>query len=78
MSKGSKQRPGKGYADNWDVIFKKPEPCEHYWVGFCLTTHPPQNVWQCSKCGERSDQARREQQEREQARPYERRKFEGD
>ena len=23
MSKGSKQRPGTGYADNWDRIFKK-------------------------------------------------------
>lgn len=24
MSKGSEQRPGTGYADNWDAIFKKP------------------------------------------------------
>ena len=26
MSKGDKQRPGTGYADNWDRIFKQEAP----------------------------------------------------
>lgn len=26
MSKGDKRRPGTGYADNYDSIFRKPEP----------------------------------------------------
>ena len=28
MSKGSKRRPGKGYEDNWDRIFKKEKKME--------------------------------------------------
>jgi hypothetical protein len=30
MSKGSKQRPGAGYAEGWDAIFRDPPPtpCE--------------------------------------------------
>lgn len=36
MSKGSKQRPGAGYAEGWDTIFRVPlictacntEPCD--------------------------------------------------
>jgi hypothetical protein len=32
MSKGSKQRPGEGYQDNWERIFKgnKEEPKDKY------------------------------------------------
>ena len=28
MSKGSKRRPGKGYEENYDKIFKKPKQKE--------------------------------------------------
>ena len=30
MSKGSKRRPGKGYEDNWDLIFKRKKMIEIY------------------------------------------------
>ena len=30
MSKGSKRRPGKGYEDNWDKIFKRKDMLEIY------------------------------------------------
>lgn len=30
MGKGSKQRPGKGYADGWDRIWGKKKKADHW------------------------------------------------